>query len=85
MGNGNRIWLLFVFLCPKQELFDRNLPHIAEFATVAKSLPYSLRKAHKLRIFNRFFAKIAHSGILSQTSAFLLLLSIAVMFIVAMP
>lgn len=39
MGNGNRIWLLFTIFALRQELFDRNLPHIAEFVTVSKSLP----------------------------------------------
>lgn len=34
--------------------FDRNTPHITEFATVAKSLPHSLRKAHKSLISNIF-------------------------------
>lgn len=31
----------------RQELFDRNLPHIAEFVTVSKSLPRFLRNAYK--------------------------------------
>lgn len=47
MGNGNRIWLLFRIFALRQELFDRNLPHIAEFVTVAKSLPRFLRNAYK--------------------------------------
>lgn len=47
MGNGNRIWLLFTIFALRQELFDRNLPHIAEFVTVSKSLPRFLRNAYK--------------------------------------
>lgn len=35
---------LFVYICIRKELFDRNTPHITEFATVAKSLPHSLKK-----------------------------------------
>ena len=64
MGNGNRIWLLFRIFALRQELFDRNLPHIAEFVTVSKSLPRFLRNAYKQLIFNiflfqyRFFHKI---------------------------
>ena len=48
--------------------FDRNTPHITEFATVAKSLPHSLRKAHKSLISNiflfqyRFFRQKASGG-----------------------
>lgn len=54
MGNGNRIWLLFTIFALRQELFDRNLPHIAEFVTVSKSLPRFLRNAYKYLIFNIF-------------------------------
>ncbi len=35
-----------MYLCNK-ELFDRRIPQITEFETVAKSLPRSLRKAYK--------------------------------------
>lgn len=34
-----------------KEIFDRNAPHIKIFATIAKSLPHSLRKANN----NLFF------------------------------
>ena len=43
----NRIWLLFRIFALRQELFDRNLPHIAEFVTVSKLLPRFLRNAYK--------------------------------------
>ena len=45
---------LFYYLCSRKELFDRNTPQITEFATVAKSLPYPMRKAHKWLISNLF-------------------------------
>lgn len=31
----------------RKELFGRNTPQITEFVTVSKSLPRSMRKAHK--------------------------------------
>ena len=52
MGNGNRIWLLFRIFALRQELFDKNTPHITELATVDKSLPHPMSKAHKQLIYN---------------------------------
>lgn len=52
MGNGNRIWLLFGIFALRQELFDRNLPHIVEFVTVSKSLPRFLSEKFLTNILN---------------------------------
>lgn len=42
-----------MYLCNKG-LFDRKTLQITEFVTVAKSLPHSMRKAHKWLIYNIF-------------------------------
>ena len=52
MGGINFSPILFIlskklYLCIKQELFGRIATQFTEFMTVAKSLPHSLRKAHK--------------------------------------
>ena len=44
---GEKNTELFEIFALRQELFDRNLPHIAEFVTVSKSLPRFLRNACK--------------------------------------
>nr|DAQ33347.1 MAG TPA: hypothetical protein [Caudoviricetes sp.] len=38
---------LFLYFCSRREFLGGNTPHITELATVAKSLPHSLRKAYK--------------------------------------
>lgn len=57
--NKKIIFLFSKFLVPLhyQELFDRSVLQIAEFTTVAKSLPYSLQRTHKPLIFNIFLLK----------------------------
>lgn len=37
----------FLYFCTQRELLGGNTLHIAEFVTVAKSLPHSLRKVYK--------------------------------------
>ncbi len=39
--------ILFFYFCSRREFLGGNTPHITELATVAKSLPHSLRKAYK--------------------------------------
>lgn len=39
--------LFFLYFCSRREFLGGNTPHITELATVAKSLPHSLRKAYK--------------------------------------
>ena len=39
--------LVSTYFCSRREFLGGNTPHITELATVAKSLPHSLRKAYK--------------------------------------
>ena len=59
---------LFVYICIRKELFDRNTPHITEFATVAKSLPHSLKKliSRLFLIYSYFNIVFFHKINLSQ-------------------